>query len=73
VADAERVDDFARRHALTSRQAQVLRGVVDGLSNKEIATRLQCAENTVELHVSNLFKRLGVNSRTQLVSRFWQA
>jgi DNA-binding CsgD family transcriptional regulator len=73
VAKAERLDDFARRHGLTARQARVLHGVVDGLANKEIAARLQCAENTVELHVSNLFKRLAVNSRTQLVSRFWQA
>jgi DNA-binding CsgD family transcriptional regulator len=68
----QRLERFGREHQLTRRQLQVLRGIVDGLTNKEIAAQQRCAENTVELHTTNLFRRLNVSSRTQLVSRFWQ-
>ncbi len=68
----DRLRHFAIAHDLTPRQTEVLEGIVAGLSNKEIALRDSCAENTVELHVSNLLRRLQVQNRTQLVSRFWQ-
>lgn len=66
-----RLRRVAGRHGLTPRQTQVLDGIVAGLSNKEIAARHGCAENTIELHVTNLFRKLSVQSRTQLVARFW--
>lgn len=56
---------------LTPRQAEVLRCILEGDSNKDIALALGCAENTIELHVTNLLRRAGVTSRTQLVARFW--
>ncbi len=68
----ERIRRASLEHDLTERQSQVLRAIVEGRSNKEIAALLDCAENTVELHASNLFRRMGAQSRTQLVSRFWQ-
>jgi DNA-binding NarL/FixJ family response regulator len=56
---------------LTRRQAEVMRLIARGDANKEIAANLGCAENTVELHVTALLRRVGVSSRTQLVARFW--
>lgn len=56
---------------LTSRQAEVLRHVAQGASNKEIARELGCAENTVELHVTKLLHKASVPSRTRLIARFW--
>lgn len=50
---------------LTERQAQVLCLMVRGLSNREIGTQLSLSEGTVKIHVTAVFKALGVNSRTQ--------
>jgi DNA-binding NarL/FixJ family response regulator len=51
--------------SLTSRELEVLRMVVEGLSNKEIATALNIAEVTVKLHVSHVLEKLNVKDRTQ--------
>ncbi|MGY6697068.1 MAG: response regulator [Roseinatronobacter sp.] len=50
---------------LTPREAEVLRALCDGLTNKEIARDLQLTEPTVKLHVKTLYRRLGVSNRTQ--------
>ncbi|MFB3903255.1 MAG: response regulator [Acidobacteriota bacterium] len=50
---------------LTSRELDVLRMVVKGLGNKEIAAALNIAEVTVKLHMSHLFEKLEVSDRTQ--------
>lgn len=50
---------------LTERQAQVLCLMVRGLSNRDIAEQLDLSEGTVKIHVTAVFKALGVNSRTQ--------
>ncbi|WP_166676981.1 response regulator [Paraburkholderia caballeronis] len=63
-ADANGRED---EHGFTLRQRQVLQGLCEGLSNKEIAQRLDLAENTVKVHVTAIFKVLGVVSRTQAV------
>lgn len=50
---------------LTERQAQVLAFMVRGLSNREIGQHLELSEGTVKIHVTAIFKALGVASRTQ--------
>jgi DNA-binding CsgD family transcriptional regulator len=67
----ERLHHIAETYRLTPRQTEVLEGIVAGLANKEIAARHGCGESTVELHVTNLFRRLRVQSRTQLIAKFW--
>ncbi len=52
----------------TVRELEVLRLVAEGCSNQEIARRLYLTEPTVRFHVHNLFTKLGVSRRTQLVS-----
>jgi non-specific serine/threonine protein kinase len=62
----------ARRHRparpdgirLTSRERQVLQLIVDGLSDKEIASALSISARTVSNHVSGMLAKLGVSSRT---------
>lgn len=54
-------------HGLSQRQRQVLQCLCEGLSNKEIGRELNLAENTVKVHLSAIFKILGVVSRTQAV------
>ena len=53
----------AAEATLTSRQRQVLKGVVEGKSNREIARALNIAEGTVKLHLAGLFKLLGATNR----------
>src|SRR5260221_9612836 len=48
---------------LTDRQRDVLRLIVQGLSNKEIARTLNIAQGTVKIHVAALFGKLGVHRR----------
>ncbi len=50
---------------LTPRQIEVLRLLVDGMANKEIARTLRLSEATVKAHVSSIFKVLDVSNRTQ--------
>jgi DNA-binding NarL/FixJ family response regulator len=52
--------------ALTPSERRVLQRVRLGESNKEIATQLDCSVKTVEFHMSNLLRKLGVDSRLRL-------
>ncbi|MFD1864322.1 response regulator [Planococcus chinensis] len=52
-------------NSLTPREMEVLLGLVEGLSNKEIADRLFISDKTVKIHMSNIFKKLNVKSRSQ--------
>lgn len=63
--DETRVDKV--REALTTRETEVLRLLVQGRSNKEIARQLQLVEDTVKTHVRHILAKLGVQSRTQAV------
>ena len=50
---------------LTPRETEILGLIATGKSNKEIASIISTTEGTVKIHVSNLFRKLGVRDRTQ--------
>ena len=56
-----------RTEALTERETVVLRLLVQGQSNKEMARDLQIAEDTIKTHVKHILAKLGLQSRTQAV------
>lgn len=56
-----------RARPLTARQSEVLRGILDGLANKEIAWKLNTSETAVKAAVQELFHKAGVRTRSQLV------
>lgn len=58
-----------RAPTFTARELEVIRLVVEGGSNDEIAGRLGITAKTVEAHLRRLFDRLGVLSRTELATR----
>ena len=66
--DVAAVDSFAGvaadTHGLSARELEVLRLVAAGRSNREIASALVISEHTVARHVQNIFRKLGVPSRT---------
>ena len=55
---------------LSTRQIDVLEGILDGKSRKEIAADLYLSENTVKMHTSSLYRVLGVSSRDELRALF---
>ena len=51
--------------ALTIREIDILEHVVQGLTNKEIATALSISENTVKIHLRNILEKLHLQNRIQ--------
>ena len=60
---------FARRYGLSPREAEVAELVLRGYSNPVIASTLGIAPTTTKRHLTHIFDKIGVDSRTQLVSR----
>lgn len=61
VADIQK-----RMDALTPREREILKGVVDGKTNKMIALELEISPKTVDFHRCNIMEKMGVNSAVQL-------
>lgn len=57
---------FEKKICLTKREEQVLRHLTLGRSNKEIAHDLSLSEQSVKVHVSNLFRKTGTSNRSNL-------
>ncbi len=73
--ELEATGESARRRTvdtvdeLTPQETQVARLAAEGITNREIATRLFISTSTVEYHLRKAFRKLGVKSRTQLADR----
>jgi DNA-binding NarL/FixJ family response regulator len=65
---ASRVEALSRAPRLSNRERDVLRLVIAGKSNKEIASALNVAERTVKFHVTSIFNKLGAENRAQAVT-----
>ena len=52
---------------LSKRELTILKALQSGLSNKQIAKELFLAEQTVKFHLTNIYRKLGVNNRTEAV------
>jgi DNA-binding NarL/FixJ family response regulator len=62
---AQSLAERAYQSDLSPREFDVIQLVVDGLSNKQIAERLDLTEATVKTHLTHIFEKLGVEDRTQ--------
>ncbi len=54
---------------LTAREKEVIQLMAQGLANKQIALALSISEHTVKFHLSSLYAKLGISSRTEAVKR----
>lgn len=61
------------REALSEREKQVLGLVVEGLINRDIATRLDLSENTIKYHLKNILQKLHLRNRAQAVAYAMQS
>ncbi len=68
AAIAQRLVDHIKDDAISGREVQVLLLVAKGKRNKEIAAELSIAEDTVKMHVRNIFSKLNVTDRTEAVT-----
>lgn len=64
--------EFKERYGLTERQMDILKLLVNGSSNKEIADALCVTEDTVKGHLKHVMRRLAVNTRTEILSMLFQ-
>lgn len=69
------VEYFNPKHAaqlsenLTPRESQIVLAIEEGLTNKEVAIRMDISLETVKYHIKNIYEKLQVNSRHALISR----
>lgn len=59
------------RLGLTNRERQVVDYLVSGMSNQEICDKMFISINTVKIHISNIFRKAGVRSRTELLDKLY--
>lgn len=62
-------DAFRRRYRLSRREAQVVELVLRGYGNRDIAAALGMAVTTTKKHLTRIFDKVGVDTRSQLISR----
>jgi len=67
--DLEKVE---KQFSLSARQMEIVKYLLAGLSNKEIADESCVSEDTIKGHLSHIMKRLGVHSRTGILSMIFQ-
>jgi DNA-binding NarL/FixJ family response regulator len=68
LISAPRLPLAPAQQALTQREIEVLRMLAEGMSNKRIAHQLYLSEHTVKFHISSIFAKLSVSSRTEAVT-----
>jgi DNA-binding NarL/FixJ family response regulator len=68
TAVAVRLAEFPERSDLTEREVEILQLVARGLSNKEVAKAIGRMDETVKIHLKNIFTKLGVADRTEAVT-----
>lgn len=67
-AVAAKLAEHLPRMPLSTREIEILKLVAQGLRNKEVGGMLGIAEDTVKVHIKNIFDKLNVNDRTQAVT-----
>jgi DNA-binding NarL/FixJ family response regulator len=68
IGDQPEPEDVLRSAGLTAREVTMLKALSRGLSNKAISQELWVTEQTVKFHLGNLYRKLGVPSRTAAAS-----
>lgn len=73
AADSNKTYYISDNYNLTDREKEVIKYMCDGLNNSDIAKILDMSVNTVKVHVSSIIQKLGVEDRTQVVVKMFNA
>jgi len=60
-------------YGITAREGEIVRLLIEGRTNEEIAAHLFISNHTVKNHIHNVYKKLGIGNRVQLIQRFRSA
>jgi len=63
-----RIDYYLAQRNISSRELEIIHLIIEGRTNKEIEDVLFISSHTVKNHIYNIFKKLNVNSRLQLIN-----
>ena len=69
-SEKEKFMRFAVAHDLSSRERDMLRLLLEGKTNVEIAAALSISENTVKFHIRNLLQKTGCRNRNELIASY---
>lgn len=69
VNDRSEIEHNCRYYKLTDREVEIVHLLVEGCSNKLIGDRLFISDKTVAKHVQNIFEKVGVNSRVEMLKK----
>jgi DNA-binding CsgD family transcriptional regulator len=69
----EKIVAFYHAHGLSNREMEIVDLIVAGKSNEEIENELFISIFTVKKHISNIFMKMSINSRSQLIPMVYQA
>jgi DNA-binding CsgD family transcriptional regulator/uncharacterized membrane protein YwzB len=69
-AMSKELQDIREEHGLTDREQEIFAMLLDGRAPKEIAHSLKIVCKTVNFHTSNLYRKLGIQSRAELFAKF---
>jgi DNA-binding CsgD family transcriptional regulator len=65
--EARMLREFLLQKGLSNREVEVAELVSKGMANKEVADRLFVTEKTVKFHLTNIYKKMAIKSRSQLI------
>lgn len=71
VAPARRAGNTGPDRSLSRREREIFEHAATGLGNKELAVRLAISEATVKVHLTHIFKKLGLRGRGELAAAFY--
>ena len=63
----DQIKTYLQEKGLSKRESEVVILVVQGLTNKQVADRLCVAEKTVKFHLTNVYKRMRISRRSQII------
>jgi DNA-binding CsgD family transcriptional regulator len=69
AVDADTIYDLIEKYQLTARELEVLRGILTGLANKELAVRMKISPNTVKAFLRLIMIKMGVTTRSEMFAK----
>ena len=70
---ASTLELYSDKYKLTARERDVLRAIINGKDNQNIASEMHLALGTVKTHTHNIFKKTNTKTRQELLQKFWQS